>query len=109
MARQTKQELLDEIDRLNRRIERLVQDRDEYSIRMQNAEREAEKLKRLMKTEQIIEQPQNPKRGRPSRITEEQRRRVRDLHEAGATIRTICAETGVSVGSVHRILHDGTG
>lgn len=46
MSRVTKQDLLDQIDTLEKRNERLVEDKNEYFIRMQNAELEAERLKR---------------------------------------------------------------
>ena len=46
MARVTKQDLLDQIEKLEKQNERLVEDKNEYFIRMQNAELEAERLKR---------------------------------------------------------------
>ena len=46
MARVTKQDLLDRIEMLEKQNERLAADKDEYFIRMQNAELEAERLKR---------------------------------------------------------------
>ena len=46
MPRVTKQNLLDQIESLQKQNERLVADKEEYFIRMQNAELEAEKLKR---------------------------------------------------------------
>lgn len=46
MARVTKQDLLDQIEKLEKQNERLVADKNDYFIRMQNAELEAERLKR---------------------------------------------------------------
>ena len=46
MARVTKQDLLDQIEMLEKQNERLVADKNEYFIRMQNAELEAERLKK---------------------------------------------------------------
>ena len=46
MARVTKQDLLDRIEMLEKQNERLAADKNEYFIRMQNAELEAERLKR---------------------------------------------------------------
>ena len=46
MPRVTKQDLLDQIEKLEKRNEQLVADKEEYFIRMQNAELEAERLKR---------------------------------------------------------------
>ena len=43
MARVTKQDLLDQIEMLEKQNERLVADKNEYFIRMQNAELEAER------------------------------------------------------------------
>ena len=46
MARVTKQDLLDQIEKLEKQNERLVEDKNEYFIRMQNAELETERLKK---------------------------------------------------------------
>ena len=192
MARVTKQDLLDRIEMLENQNERLAADKDEYFIRMQNAELEAEKLKRqppeaeqlaferdellrevdglrgelaatkgklkearttatkhkhelddlkrhysvarntidmqkqlltgkekelevLKKSARpetfnnsasINEQiPENPKRGRPVAITDQQRQSVKSLRDRGVSVRAIAQAVGVSVGSVQRILN----
>lgn len=186
MARVTKQDLLDRIEMLEKQNERLVADKDEYFIRMQNAELEAERLKRqppeaeqlaferdellrevdglraelkttkgklkeakttatkhkrelddlkrhysvarntidmqkqlLASKEKELEAlkksrrsellnqpiPENPKRGRPVAITQEQRQSIRSLRERGVSVRAIAQAVGVSVGSVQRILN----
>lgn len=47
---------------------------------------------------------ENPKRGRPVSITEDQRRYIMALREQKLSIRSIAQAVGVSVGSVQRIL-----
>ena len=189
MPRVTKQDLLDQIEKLEKRNEQLVADKEEYFIRMQNAELEAERLKRqppeveqlaferdellrevdglraelettkgklkearttatkhkhelddlkrhysvarntidmqkqlLASKEKELEAlkksrrseplnqtiPENPKRGRPVAITPEQRQSVRSLRECGGSVRAIARAVGVSVGSVQRILNQGS-
>ena len=189
MPRVTKQDLLDQIESLQKQNERLVADKEEYFIRMQNAELEAERLKRqppeveqlaferdellrevdglraelettkgklkearttatkhkhelddlkrhysvarntidmqkqlLASKEKELEAlkksrrseplnqpiPENPKRGRPVAITPEQRQSVRSLRECGGSVRAIARAVGVSVGSVQRILNQGS-
>lgn len=116
MPRETKQDLLDRIEDLKKQNERLIQDKHDYFIRMQNAELEAERLKKQLEDLKaattapvhkmpVIEQPQNPRRGRPAKVSDEDRQKVIALHAAGGSIRTISKETGLSVGTVHGILH----
>ena len=195
MPRVTKQDLLDQIESLQKQNERLVADKEEYFIRMQNAELEVERLKRqppeaeqlaferdellrevdslraeleatkgklkearktanrcehelndlkrkhstarstiAMQSQRLSSQeaeieslrkstaeafnnsaslneqpiPENPKRGRPVAITPEQRQSVRSLRERGVSVRAIAQAVGVSVGSVQRILNQGS-
>lgn len=192
MSRVTKQDLIDQIESLKKQNERLVADREQYFIRMQNAELEAERVKRQppeaeqlefdrdellrevdslraeleatkgklkearktanrcehelndlkrkyqtarstieMQRQSIANKekdiaalkksaaesfnnsaaineqqaPENPKRGRPVAITEQQRQSIRLLRERGVSVRAIAQAVGVSVGSVQRILN----
>ena len=196
MARVTKEDLQNQIENMNKRIERLILDKQDYFVMMQNAQIEAAQLKEQLsgveqleherdellrevddlraeleatkdklkearstarknehalndlkqkyqtarstvamwrklaadrdariedlearltatdtgvhKVNPITEQPRNPKRGRPARITEDQRQQIRDLRKSGASIRTIAAAANVSVGTAAAILKDDT-
>lgn len=102
MPRETMKDLRDKIDRLTSENNLLRLTIKEYRDRMINAEIEADRLK---KATAANEQPQNPQRGRPKKITGEQRQRVKDLHAAGGSVRTISKATGLSLGTIHRIIH----
>ena len=192
MPRTTKQDLQNRIDSLMKENERLIQDKKDYFIMMQNAELEADRLKEqqtsaeqlqyerdellreadslraeleatkdklkkaraearkhehelndlkrkyqtarstvemdqalianrdeeierlktrlpatttgVQKINPITEQIQNPKRGRPATITEDQRQNIMALREQRLSIRAIAQAVGVSIGSVQRIL-----
>lgn len=44
--------------------------------------------------------------GRKSRVTEEEKEKILKLHSKGKTIRETAAETGLSVGYVHKLIHE---
>lgn len=94
------------------RILEIEKDNNELEIirlkqRVADLETELANLRSLLiETPEPPEPIQNPKRGRPVTITQEQRQQVKDLRERGASLRTICRETGLSLGAVHKIVRD---
>ena len=101
-AEEQKRELAEHI-----RILEIEKDNNELEIirlkqRIAELEAEIASLKKPEPPEPI----QNPKRGRPVTITQEQRQQVKALRERGASLRTICRETGLSLGAVHKIVRE---
>ena len=118
MARETKTDLLERIERLQAENKRLAEDRIEYFDRMTNAKILADRLaaenaelrEKLAKLEARQETtlteesfPQNPRRGRPVQISEETREQIRTLREQGHSVRYIASKTNVSTGMVCEI------
>jgi len=120
VARETKTDLLERIERLRAENQRLAANYTELfdektALRMRAIELEeenAELRKRLAELEAqhgralTEELPQNPKRGRPCQITPETKERVRAMREGGCSMRTIAGAVGVSVSTVHGILKE---
>lgn len=124
MARETKTDLLERIERLRAENQRLAANYTELfdektALRMRAIELEeenAELRERLADLEAqqksaLTEEslPKNPKRGRPCQITPETKERVRAMREGGCSMRTIAGAVGVSVSTVHGILNEEEG
>ena len=117
----TKKDLENQIDSMQSLLDLQAESIKDLKNEKDNAENKAINLQQRvadLETElaslrtTLIESPeppepiQNPKRGRPVSITPEQRRQIKALRERGASLRTICRETGLSLGAVHKIVRD---
>ena len=123
----TKAQLETEIAELNERIKSLldrvhsaesnVETSRPYlllSRKLAECEQENARLRQQLQGTKIEVKPtvpqqisfQNPKMGRPTKITQEQRAQVTEMRDLGASLRTIAKEVGLSLKSVQNILSD---